>query len=204
MYSLEDYMSGKALPSRPEEQLECIYYYGVARNNRGRVYPFVIKDDKSKIPTGAIELHELIVVGKYDPGNSPHDKARALLSNYEEYGSVFIPKSDPPYLRHIRVGAITYHADGAGAHLALVLSMTDTTVDSLFFTSNPHWNKFAREMTKDEIALAGFVTRKRKTYFAPVVRTRAHFNYYEPAYSFSNSRVADLRIEFAKGFAIED
>ena len=69
------------------------------------------------------------------------------------------------------------------------------TVAALF-TTNPNWANQVREATKDELALAGFPTR-RKTYLAAVCRPTAYL--ISRRITFPEYRTQNLIAEFCYG-----
>jgi hypothetical protein len=70
-------------------------------------------------------------------------------------------------------GDIAVHDDG-GQHWAVVLDVTNDECEALFFTSNPSWAERTRRATREELAMAGYVTT-RPTYLAYVVRSSWDF-----------------------------
>lgn len=206
MFSAKDYIEGKEPPRLEREEsgtypMPLLRYFGVARNAKGRIYPFVVKE-KGKVPDNCLEVHQCFVSDTETP-QSIADRADRLVDKYEAVSFMGQNPQDglePP----IVVGSITYHIDARGSHLALVLDVRDFDCKALFLTSNPLWNKFARLLTKDEISLAGLITKKKQTYFAPVIRAIGQFTAYESVSNFSADRVSRLLREFEKGFSNEE
>ena len=70
-------------------------------------------------------------------------------------------------------GQVAIHDDGK-EHLALTLQIEGDKCEALFFTSNPNWAEVCRRATKEELAMACYVST-RKTYLAYVVRSIWNF-----------------------------
>jgi len=97
--------------------------------------------------------------------------------------------------RDLEPGTVAYFSDGQKAHSGIILSLSQDKRDAwtLFLTSNPLWNRKARQATKDEIALCGF-PQSRETFLAPVVRPVLDASASDVKYP--DARVADLKSEF--------
>ena len=64
--------------------------------------------------------------------------------------------------------------DDGDTHIGIALKNIKNMTVAALFTTNPNWANQVREATKDELALAGFPTR-RKTYLAAACRPTAYF-----------------------------
>lgn len=71
-------------------------------------------------------------------------------------------------------GDVSLHDDGI-QHWAVILDIVGDECEALFFTSSATWAERARRATKDELAMAGFIS-SRPTYLAYVVRPRWDFS----------------------------
>jgi hypothetical protein len=70
-------------------------------------------------------------------------------------------------------GLVAIYDDGT-EHAAVILTVTDDQCEALFFTSNPGWAEASRRASKEELAMAGYITT-RTTYLAYVVRPKWYF-----------------------------
>jgi hypothetical protein len=93
------------------------------------------------------------------------------------------------------LGKVATHYDNH-THHSVILDCDGMDCLALFYSSTDHWNEFARRATKDEMALAGFVST-RKTYLAPVVRPNDQF------YATEVSITEHQRERFLKEFSWE-
>lgn len=89
-------------------------------------------------------------------------------------------------------GDVSLHSDG-DEHMAVILEVTGDDCEALFFTSNPNWASNSRRATRDEIAMAGFVS-SRTTYLAYVVRPTWDFT--PLGITFPSHRIEALKQEF--------
>lgn len=69
----------------------------------------------------------------------------------------------------VATGDVSLHDDGE-QHWAVVLDIQGDQCEALFFTSSPTWAEKSRRATRDELAMAGFITSK-PTFLAYVVRS---------------------------------
>lgn len=159
-------------------------YYGIALNEKGKRVAFVVRD-KDKVPDTALEVHET------DVPEQANDKALGLLSvlAVPSYASMV----DDDFEDELTPGTVTWHNDDRGCHMALVLEVSKGFCKALFFTSSSNWNRQTRRATKDELALAGFISKKR-TFLAPVLRAVDEFS--SRRISFPSHRVSSLFREF--------
>lgn len=89
-------------------------------------------------------------------------------------------------------GDVSVHHDG-DQHWAIILDIRGDDCEALFFTSNPDWAERSRRATRDEIAMAGFITT-RPTYLAYVMRPIWDFT--PLGIRFSRHRIEALIQEF--------
>lgn len=89
-------------------------------------------------------------------------------------------------------GDVSLHSDER-QHMAVILEVSGDECEALFFTSNPNWASNSRRATRDEIALAGFVS-SRPTYLAYVMRPTWDFS--PTGVRFPAHRIESLKQEF--------
>lgn len=89
-------------------------------------------------------------------------------------------------------GDVSIHHDG-DQHWAVVLDVRGDECEALFFTSSPNWAENTRRATRDEMAMAGFISRQ-PTYLAYVVRSCWDFT--PRGYRFPQDWIERLKQEF--------
>ncbi len=89
-------------------------------------------------------------------------------------------------------GDVSIHHDGE-QHWAVVLDVRGDECEALFFTSSPDWAEKTRRATRDELAMAGFIST-RPTYLAYVVRSCWDFT--PRGHRFPQHWVESLKQEF--------
>jgi len=100
---------------------------------------------------------------------------------------------DLPQPGDVSVGSVATHDDGDGNHQAIILDLPNSTSAwAVFFSSKPY-GRVSRLATKDEIALAGFVSSK-STYLNLVMRPVIDF--FSCGITFPEHRIEDLRKEY--------
>jgi hypothetical protein len=92
----------------------------------------------------------------------------------------------------VSTGDVSLHNDGE-RHWAVVLEVQGDECEALFFTSSPDWAEKTRRATRDEMALAGFIS-SRPTYLAYVVRSCWDFS--PRGIRFPEHRIEALKQEF--------
>jgi len=127
------------------------YFYGVIQSTNG-LSTFVHRK-RSKVPNGALVIKECQALNR--------DAALRIADEFRE-----------DYLRgtKFRPGEIVIYADNHGQHTAIVLHSMKYESYFVFVTSNPHWGRTSREISKEEQALMGFPDKGRISYFTPVIR----------------------------------
>jgi hypothetical protein len=89
-------------------------------------------------------------------------------------------------------GDVALHTD-EGQHMAVILEVNGDNCEALFFTSSAGWSPRSRRATRDELAMAGFVS-SRPTYLAHV--SRPCWDFSPLGRSFPQHWVEALRQEF--------
>lgn len=92
----------------------------------------------------------------------------------------------------VSVGDVALHNDGS-QHMAIILDLNGDECEALFFTSQPNWAERSRRATREELAMAGFVS-SRVTYLAYVVRP--YWDFAPLGRSFPHHWVENYRQEF--------
>lgn len=147
-------------------------FYGVYPTRKG-LRTFIVKDRLSA-PADAIEILE--GMGDIEA------LAKSLLGEYVSGAR-----------RPSNIGAVGYHADGGRVHTAICVGVDHDDCLLLFLTSHPTWNRFARPITKEEAAFAGY-SFNTNTYLAPVFRNSGNISW--SGRRLPSHRIDELRDEF--------
>jgi len=208
-FSLQDYISGKALPEIQRLPLVATiqWTYGVRRGaKRKRLTAFWTRSVLDPHETTLIS--ETILAPEND-STVPRQKAEELLARYLATPETFeAPRAIAPQASRavapqapksmFRAGSICTHNDGEGHHMALIVSVVGDMAHALFLTSSSRWNRYARLAQDSEATTLGQRGQKR-SFLAPVVRPLSEFYRCTAVLEYPNMEA--YRAEFAKAFA---
>lgn len=180
----EDEKWNLALKAREDQERGEVqkkeYWYGTIPSKNGPRL-FIVRD-KNKVPPNHLEVY------------GPVDSIEQVPTNVDQLETDRIARRSASGYSEIKAGMVALHHDQDGEHFVIVLEPWGRDrVACLFFTSSPNFGKVNRRATKEEIALAGFVTSK-VTYLAGCVRDTADMD--ATGKSFSKERTSALCAEF--------
>jgi hypothetical protein len=191
-----NFFSGESSPKEPEMRE---YYYGIQnifQSSTGKyiLVPYSrVKRKNTILPDNLVKCWQTYC----KPGDI-QEIAKKACEEYiwnsvrEEVIKNMEEEITTPQPGQVTVGSVATHEDGGRIHWTIVLDLpNDTHAWVLFFSSTPH-GRCSRQATKDELALAGFVST-RPTYLNLVYRPVEDF--YVRG-SFPEHRVEALKKEF--------
>lgn len=142
-----------------------VYFFGFRQKNVRSKIKGKVWDSPEHIPFDAIVVGRHI--GTLAEAYAILNEIRAQIEKGPRHVEI---ERLPPAPKPVgRVGTVVQHSDGGRVHSAFCLKEEDGMCSLVFLTSSPHWNKFARPITRDEAALSGFPFNDH-TYLAPVLR----------------------------------
>ncbi|MCK9567616.1 hypothetical protein M0R72_01540 [Candidatus Pacearchaeota archaeon] len=171
------------------------YYYGVRRvvDHKEKIEPFVIR---KKIPNKGVVFQPPDALVLRESAQSPDELKKVASEMLLEYYYDEARKREVvelPQLGDVSVGSVATHDDGEGHHQAIILDLPNATSAWAIFFSSKQYGRVTRVATKDEIALAGFVSSKT-TYLNLVMRPVIDF--FSCGITFPDHRITDLRREY--------
>lgn len=191
-----NFFSVEGLAKEPEMRE---YYYGIqnvyqSSKDKYKLVPYSkLKKKNTVLPDNLITCWET----HCKPGDI-QEIAKKACEEYiwnsirEEVIKNLEEETTSPQTEQVSVGSVATHEDGGRIHWTIVLDLpNDTHAWVLFFSSTPH-GRCSRQATKDELALAGFVST-RPTYLNLVYRPVEDFH---ARGSFPEHRIEALKKEF--------
>jgi len=150
--------------------------------------------------TGILNPTLNIRKGEYEPTDSSLVSVKVIQAKPSEIAKIaedmfangFDNGETPKGSSNVKIGDVVTHSDGGEVnHRGVIIGIKDEIALLVVCTTNPFWNKKARQATEDELRLFGFAAR---TYIAPI--TRSIRELYGMGYSFPRYRIDELSNEF--------